>query len=58
MGWPPKKVYIGEKNLILRVRSAKENDSRQRKPTSMLLTCLNVNDMITKTYLNNPFQKP
>ena len=58
MGWPPKKVYIGEKNLILRDRSAKDNDSRQHKPTSMLLTCLNVNDMITKAYVNNPIQKP
>ena len=58
MGWHPKKVYIGEKSLLLRVRSAKENDSRQHKPKSMLLICLNVNDMITKIYLNNLILKP
>ena len=46
MGWPPKKVYIGEENLILRVRSAKENDSRQRKPTSMLEPSLKSTTMI------------
>ena len=38
-GWPHKKVYIVEKNLILRVRSAKENDRKQRKPTSMSVIC-------------------
>ena len=55
VGWSPKKVYIAEKNLILRVRSAKENDSRQCKPTSMLQTSLKSTTMI---YFHNPTQIP
>ena len=44
--WPPKEVYTAEKNLILRVRSTKENDSRQRKQESMLYTSLKSTAMI------------
>ena len=38
-GWSHKKVYIMEKNLILRVRSANENYHKQHKPTSMSVIC-------------------